>query len=236
MIVRNETNSDIEAITKVTIAAFRHHPIGNHTEQFIISALRDANALTISLVAEIEGQVVGHVAFSPVTISDGSLNWYGLGPVSVLPEYQKQGIGKSLIREGLSLLKALGGKGCVLVGDPGYYEGFGFRNVSELIHPGVPQEVFLAMPFDTQVAHGSVVFHEGFSANSSQPAGGFGGKLSVVKSLLLIAGRCPSVFMWCNIPANAGLCLCDGAARVFLFHPESVESVSSRANNPHGAP
>jgi putative acetyltransferase len=165
MIIRNETTSDIEAIAEVTTAAFQNHPISNHTEQFIINALRDASTLTISLVAEVGGQVVGHIAFSPVTISDGSLNWYGLGPVSVLPEYQKQGIGKSLIREGLSLLKALGGKGCALVGDPDYYERFGFRNIPDLILDGVPQKFFLVLPFDKNIPQGTVVFHEGFSAN-----------------------------------------------------------------------
>ena len=108
MIIRKETTSDIEAITQVTIAAFRTLQISNHTEQFIIKALRAAGALTLSLVAEINDRVVGHIAFSPVTISDGTGDWYGLGPVSVLPEYQKQGIGKSLINEGLSLLKQLG--------------------------------------------------------------------------------------------------------------------------------
>lgn len=164
MIIRYETTSDIEKIFGVTIAAFRNHPMGNQTEQFIINALRDANALTISLVAEVDGHVVGHIAFSPVTISDGSQNWHGLGPVSVLPEYQKQGIGKSLIHKGLSLLKALGSKGCVLVGDPHYYERFGFRNIPGLIHDGVPQEVFLALPFDKKIAQGTVVFHEGFLA------------------------------------------------------------------------
>ncbi|MCG7851248.1 MAG: N-acetyltransferase, partial [Methanosarcinaceae archaeon] len=136
-----------------------------HTEQFIINALRAADALTISLVAEINGTIVGHIAFSPVTISDGSPNWYGLGPVSVLPEYQKQGVGKSLVNEGLSLLKALGGKGCTLVGDPAYYQRFGFRNISSLIHDGIPQEVFLSLPFDNKTPQGTVVFHEGFLAN-----------------------------------------------------------------------
>jgi putative acetyltransferase len=111
MIIRNETISDIEAISKVTIAAFQNLVISNHTEQFIINALRDANALTISLVAEVDGKVVGHIAFSPIAISDGSLNWYGLGPISVLPKYQKQGIGKSLILKGLSFLKDMGGQG-----------------------------------------------------------------------------------------------------------------------------
>ena len=93
MILRKETVADVEAITEVTIAAFKNHQISNHTEQFIINALRDANALTISLVAEIDGRVVGHIAFSPVIISNGTKDCYGLGPVSVLPDYQKQGIG-----------------------------------------------------------------------------------------------------------------------------------------------
>ena len=63
MIIRNETISDIEAISKVTIAAFKNFAISNHTEQFIINALREANALTISLVAEIDGKIVGHIPF-----------------------------------------------------------------------------------------------------------------------------------------------------------------------------
>src|SRR3990172_4425114 len=103
--VRNETNDDIGAIAEVTIAAFRALEISNHTEQFIVEALRAAKVLTVSLVAEVDGRVIGHIAFSPVTISDGTRDWYGLGPVSVLPEYQRQGIGKALIREGLSRLK-----------------------------------------------------------------------------------------------------------------------------------
>lgn len=165
MILRKETVADVEAITEVTIAAFKNHQISNHTEQFIINALRDANALTISLVAEIDGRVVGHIAFSPVIISDGTKDWYGLGPVSVLPDNQRQGIGKSLINEGLSLLKHMGGKGCTLVGDPNYYKRFDFKNYPELIHDGVPQEVFLALPFNEKVPQGTIVFHEGFLAN-----------------------------------------------------------------------
>jgi len=165
MIIRKETISDIEAISQVTTAAFRTLPISNHTEQFIIEALRSAGALTLSLVAEIDGRIVGHVAFSPVVISDGTKDWYGLGPVSVLPEYQKQGIGKSLINEGLSLLKQLDGQGCVLVGDPNYYERFGFKNFPEIVLEGVPQEVFLVLPFNKKIPQGIVVFHEGFLAN-----------------------------------------------------------------------
>lgn len=164
MIIRKESASDIEAISEVTMAAFQNLPISNHTEQFIIHALRDAHTLALSLVAEVGGQVVGHIAFSPVTISDGSLNWYGLGPISVLPEHQKQGIGKALIYEGISLLKVNGGKGCCLVGDPGYYNRFGFQNIPGLMYEGIPQEFFLALPFGRNIPQGIVAFDPGFSA------------------------------------------------------------------------
>jgi putative acetyltransferase len=165
MIIRKETTSDIEAITQVTIAAFRTLPISNHTEQFIIKALRTAGALTLSLVAEIDGRVVGHVAFSTVIISDGTKDWYGLGPVSVLPEHQRQGIGKALIQEGLSRLKDMNSRGCCLVGHPDYYRKFGFKNMPGLVHEGVPQEVFFALSFDGHTPQGTVTFHDGFKAD-----------------------------------------------------------------------
>jgi putative acetyltransferase len=164
IVIRNETDADAGAIAGVTIAAFSTLPISNHTEQFIIGALRAANALTVSLVAELDGRVVGHIAFSPVAMSDGSLGWYGLGPVSVLPEFQRQGIGGALIREGLSRLKGLGARGCCLVGHPGYYKRFGFQNTRGLVHEGVPEDVFFAMSFDGHMPQGSVEFHEGFKA------------------------------------------------------------------------
>jgi putative acetyltransferase len=165
MIIRKETTSDIEAITQAAIAAFKTLEVSNQTEHFIIQALHAAGAFTLSLVAEIDERVVGHVAFSPVMISGSTKDWYGLGPVSVLPEYQKQGIGTSLINKGLSMLKESDAQGCALVGDPNYYKRFGFRNYPKLIHEGVPQEFFLALPFNEKVPHGTVVFHEGFSAN-----------------------------------------------------------------------
>lgn len=164
MIIRKEEISDFKQITEVTVAAFKTHPFSNQTEQFIISALRAADALTLSLVAEMDGRVVGHIAFSAVTISDGTEGWYGLGPVSVLPEYQKRGIGKSLITEGLSLLRELGGRGCALVGDPGYYNRFGFKNYPGLIYEGIPQEFFLVLALAGNMPQGIVGFHEGFRA------------------------------------------------------------------------
>ena len=164
IVIRCETDADAGAIADVTSAAFSTLPISNHTEQFIIAALRAANALTVSLVAEMDGRVVGHIAFSPVTMSDGSPGWYGLGPVSVLPAYQRQGIGGALIQEGLSRLKGLGARGCCLVGHPEYYKRFGFQNTRGLGHEGVPEDAFFAMSFDGHIPQGSVAFHEGFTA------------------------------------------------------------------------
>ena len=165
IVIRNETDADVTTIADVTVSAFKTLEISNHTEQFIIEALRAAKALTLSLVAEVDGRVVGHIAFSPVTISDGTQNWYGLGPVSVLPEYQRKGIGKALIREGLSRMKDLSAQGCCLVGHPEYYRRFGFENVPGLVHEGVPQEVFFALSFDGHCPQGPVTFHEGFKAD-----------------------------------------------------------------------
>jgi putative acetyltransferase len=90
--IRCETDADVSAINEVTVAAFKTLEISNHTEQFIIEALRAAKALRLSLVAEMEGRVIGHIAFSPVTLSDGTRDWYSLGPVSVLPAYQRQAL------------------------------------------------------------------------------------------------------------------------------------------------
>ena len=166
MITRKEKSADIESIENVTIEAFKNHPISRQTEHFIVNALRLADVLTISLVAEVSDQIVGHIAFSPIAISDGTKDWHGLGPVSVLPDYQKQGIGKRLINDGLTLLKEMGGQGCALVGSPEYYNKFGFKNYPEMIHEGIPQEFFLALPFTEKIPKGIVCFHEGFKAES----------------------------------------------------------------------
>ena len=160
--IREETLADVRDISQVTEVAFRDLEVSSHTEQVIIRKLRDADALTISLVAEVEGRVVGHIAFSPITLSDGTPDWYGLGPVSVLPELQNQGIGGALIEEGLSRLKGLDARGCCVVGHPGYYTRFGFRNAEGLGHEGAPPEAFFVLSFDGHVPQGTVEFHEAF--------------------------------------------------------------------------
>ena len=101
-----------------------------------------------------------------------SAKWYGLGPVSVLPAYQRKGIGKALIQEGLSRLKDINAHGCCLVGHPHYYKKFGFKNISGLVHEGVPQEVFLTLSIDGHIPQGAVAFHEGFKADGQQEGAG----------------------------------------------------------------
>ena len=164
MIIRQETQADIEAITEITKAAFENHPFGNNTEQFIVNALRAANVLTISLVAQLDGKLAGHIAFSPVTFSDSSKNFYGLGPISVLPDHQRQGIGTSLVNQGISMLKDSGAQGCLLVGDPKFYQRFGFRSTNKLKYESVPQKNLLVLPFSNQIPQGTVKFHRAFSA------------------------------------------------------------------------
>jgi putative acetyltransferase len=163
MNIRPETPTDYEAITQITHAAFKGKPYSDETEHLIVLRLREANALALSLVAEVDGRTVGHVAFSAVLINGNDLDWYGLGPISVIPELQKQGIGSKLIDEGLSMMRERGAQGCVLVGSPAYYQRFGFRSYPQLIYAGAPaSEYFMALPFYETVPAGQVEFHAAF--------------------------------------------------------------------------
>jgi putative acetyltransferase len=163
VLIRSERPTDIDAIEQVTLAAFMGKFSNNPTEHLIVNGLRNAGALSLSLVAELNKKIVGHVAFSLVTINGENLNWYGLGPISVLPELQKQGVGSKLIKEGLSAIRALGAKGCVLEGSPMYYQRFGFRSYPGLIYEGSPAlEYFMALPFYEDVPQGKVEYHQAF--------------------------------------------------------------------------
>jgi putative acetyltransferase len=126
VVIRPETSRDFAAIREVNRAAFLHHPFSAQTEHLIVEALRAAGALEISLVAEIDGEVVGHIAFSHASFGDAPAGWYLLGPVAVLPDYQGRGVGRALIESGLGELRSRGASGCVLVGDPAFYRCFGF--------------------------------------------------------------------------------------------------------------
>lgn len=163
MIIRPETQNDLEAIEQVTLAAFMGKFTNQPNEHLIINGLREAGALSLSLVAVADDNVVGQVTFSVVTIDGIDRGWYGLGPVSVHPEFQGQGIGSALIKEGLSKIREAGAKGCVLEGSPRYYQRFGFKSYLKLRYEGAPSpEYFMALSFHDEIPEGKVEFHKAF--------------------------------------------------------------------------
>ncbi|WP_312904855.1 GNAT family N-acetyltransferase [Stutzerimonas nitrititolerans] len=164
--IRDELPADLAAIEAVTIEAFGTAEHSSGTEQFIVRALRDSGQLAVSLVAEEDGRILGHVAVSPVTISTGSPGWYGLGPVSVVPGRQGKGIGTMLITRALAELRASGAVGCVVLGEPGYYSRFGFKVEPRLVLPGVPAEYFQAIVFNGTFSAGEVAYHASFEATA----------------------------------------------------------------------
>lgn len=161
--IREETAADCQTIAELTASAFLNAPHTSHTEHHIVSALRKAGKLAVSLVAESDGVMVGHIALSPVSISDGTLGWFGLGPVSVLPEHQRRGIGSQLVREGLRILQDRGAAGCVVLGEPDYYGRFAFQAHPELVLSGVPPAYFQAICFGSSRPKGLVTYHEAFN-------------------------------------------------------------------------
>ena len=165
MEIRFEQSEDLAAIRTLTFAAFGNAPHSTQTEAAIIDALRAAGALTISLVAVDAEVLVGHVAFSPVTINGEVSGWYGLGPVSVRPDRQRKGVGRALIQTGLDHLRAMNAQGCVVLGDPLYYGRFGFISDPNLRYGNVPPEYFQLLAFSDEVPRGEVLFHPGFDAS-----------------------------------------------------------------------
>lgn len=161
-----ERPEDIDAIREVTTAAFKGMAHSSGTEAAIIDALRTAGALTLSLVAldSDNGEIVGHLAFSPVTIQSGIPGWFGLGPVSVRPGRQGLGIGKQMIESGLAQLREQGASGCVVLGDPHFYIRFGFASDPALRYAGAPPEYFQRIVFKEKPPIGAVAYHRGFDA------------------------------------------------------------------------
>ncbi|MCO7468728.1 N-acetyltransferase [Stenotrophomonas maltophilia] len=162
--IRSETPDDIVGIHALTCATFAMARHSSHTEHHIVDALRERGELSISLVAEDAGRLVGHVALSPVSVQDGSQGWFGLGPISVLPEQQGRGVGTALMRAAIEAMRAQGARGCVLLGEPGYYGRFGFRAVPDLVLPGVPAEYFQALCLQPPMAQGEVRYSPAFDA------------------------------------------------------------------------
>lgn len=172
--IRDEGPGDTDAITELVTAAFREAEHSSGTEAAIVAALRNAGALTVSLVAVEAGdipnpeilapEILGHVAFSPVTIDGLSSGWFGLGPIAVHPRAQHRGIGAALIQAGLRRLQDRRAQGCVVLGDPAYYGRFGFVSDPALRYADVPPEYFQRLVFRGPAPVGKVAYHDGFNA------------------------------------------------------------------------
>ena len=160
--IRPERAGDEQVIHDLTEAAFRDMPFSDGDEQDLVDRLRADGDLTLSLVAEDANRIVGHIAFSPVTISDGSSDWYGLGPVSVLPELQRGGIGGKLIQRGIADMRAIGARGIVLLGSTDYYPRFGFEHDPQLVYPGPPAEYFQRLVLEGEAPSGTVSYAPAF--------------------------------------------------------------------------
>jgi len=186
---------DVEGeISALTQRAFAEVPYSDHNEHIIIEKLRRDGCLALSLVALIRSSpeesqnstqssqtIVGHVAISPISTSSGDEHWYGLGPVSVSPAHQRRGIGSKLVRAALQKIaeKKTQANGCVVLGDPSFYQRFGFKaaeTTTSMLNAPTPsqlhlkgiesQEHFMSLAFAPNVngkpASGEVFYHRAF--------------------------------------------------------------------------
>jgi putative acetyltransferase len=162
MRVRPETPADEAVIREVTRRAFAGRSYSAGNEQDIVDALRVGDALSISLVADQDGEILGHVAFSLASSNEETAGWYALGPVSVDPDVQRRGIGSALIMAGIAKLREIGASGCVLIGDVGYYSRFGFVKAPHLAPPGEPAEHFMVLCLGSPPPNCVINFHDAF--------------------------------------------------------------------------
>ena len=143
LIIRHEAAADRNAIARVIRDAF-----GSDDEVRLVGALRDAGHLLLSMVAEDDGEIVGHIAFSPMTV-DSETDTYAaicLAPVAVAPARQKLGIGSALVNAGLDELRATVDGAVFLLGHPSYYPRFGFRPAREFdVHYQDDRDAFMAL-------------------------------------------------------------------------------------------
>jgi len=162
MEIRNERDGDVDAIYQLTLAAFEPMFFSDGSEAPLVGLLREDGDLTISLVAEIDNEIVGHIAFSPVAINGKHDGWFGLGPVSVHPDRQKQGIGRLLIERGLTLLQERGATGCALTGNPEIYSRLGFQSDGNLSYGTLDKQFVQWIPFKGTGPIGELKFAPAF--------------------------------------------------------------------------
>lgn len=167
MLIRPEMPADHDAIHELTWGAFKPMAFSDDTEADIIRALRADGDLTISLVAEDDDEIVGHVAFSPITIDGAHHNWFGLGPISVEPGRQRQGIGKALIAAGLKLLDERGASGCALIGNPDVYSHAGFVSDGQLTYLDVDTKYVQRLVLRGPTPRGKLGFAPAFGGQSN---------------------------------------------------------------------
>ena len=160
--IRDEIEADWIAIRLVTESAFRDKPYAGGDEQDVIERLRKRGALELSLVAISDDQLVGQITFSAAHLDDGSGPWFALGPVSVAPAQQSEGIGARLINEGLKRMSALGALGCILTGNPDYYRRFGFELSPPNAPANEPEEYFMLKLLNGKQPRGTFSFHDAF--------------------------------------------------------------------------
>ena len=141
--IRSELPEDVEAIYSLNEEAFE-----GTAEANLVNSLRTSNAMTLSLVAIKNNEIVGHIAFSPVTIESdqATVNAVGLAPMAVSPEFQRSGIGSQLVEEGLNRIRTAGHDLVVVLGHPEYYPRFGFvpaKKYGIRWEHDVPEEAFM---------------------------------------------------------------------------------------------
>ncbi len=158
--IRQEKSGDEDAIASVTKEAFAGKAYADGTEAQLPAKLRAAGALVLSLVATERKMIVGHACLSPALI--GAEKWLALGPVSVLPAKQGQGIGSALVSSAVSVAQAYGRGGVVLMGDPKFYSRVGFELATDATYLNKPSPHLQVYPFGAQPC-GDVMFHAAFS-------------------------------------------------------------------------
>lgn len=160
MRIRHEQVEDIPTVRKVLYHAYNEHPYTEVTEHRMLDALRETNCNVLTLVAEDPDEgIIGALTVSPVTVNDESCGWFMVGPVGVLPEHQRKGVGSALLSRAVRSMDSMGAEGLVLTGAPSYFRRFGFKNDTRLSMKEIQPEKVLILSLGETVPSGEVKLH-----------------------------------------------------------------------------